>query len=357
MVVHQFIRGRQGSWAQLQGFLESARRLTLARVPLTAFREGSALYRQTVSDLAYARMRYPGHPVIKELEQLVGHAHSLLYQAERAKSRSWTEFWRRTWPMRVRQAAGPILLSTGIFWAAAFVGFVLALANPVLEGLFISPDMRLAIESKHLWTESLTSTAPAAGSRIATNNISVSLLTWGLGLTFGIGTVWLLALNGLMLGAIAAACLRAGMLRPLAEFVVGHGSLELPAIWISGGAGLLLAEALLFPGRFRRGVELRHKGRASVQIVVGIVPILLVAGAIEAFVSPSELPGALKALLGFCLAALLLAYITRSAPTPAAEAARPGRNDTPVASSHPISQDLRNSGPAPADHLNTTAAR
>jgi uncharacterized membrane protein SpoIIM required for sporulation len=323
MVVHQFIRARQGSWAQLQKFVENVRRLSLARVPLDAFREGSALYRQAVSDLAYARMCYPDHPVVRELEQLVGHAHSHLYQAARAKSRSWLEFWLRTWPMRVREAAGSILLSTGIFWAAACVGFVLALANPVLEGLFISPDMRAAIESKHLWTESLTRVAPAASSHIATNNINVSFLTWGLGLTFGIGTVWLLALNGLMLGAIAAACLRAGMLLPLAEFVVGHGSLELPAIWISGGAGLLMAEALLFPGRYRRGVELRRKGRTSVQIIVGIVPILLVAGAIEAFISPSDLPGIVKALLGLCLATLLLVYITWSGRAPATEQ-RPG---------------------------------
>ena len=118
-----------------------------------------------------------------------------------------------------------------------------------------------------------------------------------------------------MLGAIAAACLRAGMLLPLAEFVVAHGSLELPAIWISGGAGLLMAEAMLFPGRYSRGVELRQKGRISVQIMVGIVPMLLVAGAIEAFISPSNLPGVAKALLGLSLALALLGYIISRQPS------------------------------------------
>ena len=278
-------------------------------MPLDVFREGSALYRQTVADLAYARMCFPDHPVVRELEQLVGQAHSLLYQAGRAKSRSWTEFWRETWPMRVRQAARPILLATGIFWASAILGFLLTARNPVLESFFVSPPMRAAIESKRLWTESLTRTAPTASSQIAVNNINVSLLTWGLGLTFGIGTVWLLVFNGLMLGAISAACLRAGMLLPLTEFVVAHGSLELPAIWISGGAGLLMAQAMLFPGRYGRRVELRLKGRSSVQIIVGIVPLLLVAGAIEAFISPSNIPGVAKALLGLSLAVALLGYI------------------------------------------------
>ncbi len=278
-------------------------------MPLGDFREGSALYRQAVSDLAYARMCYPGHPVVRQLEQLVGHAHSLLYQADRSRSRNWVGFWRTTWPARVRQAAGPILLSTAIFWAGALVGFFLTMEYPTLEGFFISPSMRAAIESKHLWTESLTRVAPAASSQIATNNINVSLLAWGLGLSLGIGTVWLMLFNGIMLGAIAAACLRGGMLQPLAEFVVGHGSLELPAIWISGGAGLLMARALLFPGRYSRRVELRLRGRESVQIMVGIVPILLIAGLVEAFVSPSALPGPAKAMLGLTLFLTLLGYI------------------------------------------------
>ena len=161
--------------------LEKARRLSLARVPLDVFREGSALYRQTVADLAHARMCFPDHPVVSVLEQLVGQAHSLLYQAGRARSRSWTEFWRETWPMRVREAARPILLATGIFWASSILGFLLTARNPVLEGFFVSPPMRAAIESKRLWTESLTRTAPAASSAIAVNNINASLLTWGLG--------------------------------------------------------------------------------------------------------------------------------------------------------------------------------
>ncbi len=319
MVVHEFIRARQSAWGRLQVFLETARRLSLARVPLDVFREGSALYRQAVADLAYARMRYPGHPVVKELEQLVGSAHSILYQAGHSRSRNWTEFWLNTWPLRLREAARPILVATAIFWASAVVGFFLTAQNPVLENFFISPPMRASIQAKKLWTNSLTRIAPVASSQIAANNINVSLLTWGLGLTFGIGTVWLLVLNGLMLGAVAAACLRAGMLAPLAEFVIAHGSLELPAIWISGGAGLLMAQAMLFPGRYSRSVELRLKGRSSVQIMIGIVPMLLLAGAIEAFVSPSDLSGITKAAIGLSLAAALLGFIISRQPGPRAE--------------------------------------
>ena len=309
MVVHEFIRSRKDSWARLQAFLEQARRLSLARVPLDDFREGSSLYRQAVADLAYARMCFPGHPVVQELGRLVGQAHSMLYQPGRARSSGWTQFWRRTWPSSVRLAAGPILLAAALFWAAAVVGFFLTAWTPALERFFVSPAMREAITAKRLWTESLTRTAPTAGSHIAVNNINVCLLSWALGLTFGVGTVWLVVFNGIMLGAIAAACLRAGMLAPLAEFVIGHGSLELPAIWISAGAGLLMANAMLFPGRYGRRDEIRLQGRTSVRIIVGVVPLLLVAGAIGAFISPSDAPGVAKALLGLCLGFALLGYI------------------------------------------------
>jgi uncharacterized membrane protein SpoIIM required for sporulation len=318
MTVHEFIRSRQDQWAELGQFLERTRRLSLARVPLDEFRHGSRLYRQAVADLAYARMRFADHPVVGELERLAGLAHSLLYQAGRARSSSWWDFWRRTWPARLREAARPILLTVVLFWVGAAVAFALTAQNPILEGFFISPPMRSAINSGKLWTESVTRVAPSASSRIATNNIQVSLMAWGLGLTFGVGTVWLIFFNGLMIGAVAAACLRAGMLLPLAEFIVGHGSLELPAIWISGGAGLILADALLFPGRFRRGVELRLAARRSVQVMVGIVPLLLVAGVVEGFISPSNLPGAAKAALGFALFLALTAYVI-AAPVPARE--------------------------------------
>lgn len=281
-------------------------------MPLDTFREGYGLYRQAVADLAYARMRYPNQPVVLELEQLVGQGHSLLYQVGKARSRNWTRFWRVTWPSRIREAAGPILLATGLFWVGTIIGAGLTLANPVLEGYFVSPEMREAISSGHLWTESLTRTAPVSGSDIATNNLRVSLIAWALGLGLGVVTAWLMLFNGLMLGAISAACFHAGMLGRLLEFVVGHGSLELPAIWISGGAGLLIARSMILPGRHDRSTEFRLACRRSVEIMVGVLPLLLIAGVVEAFISPGDLPGSLKALLGLILALTLLAYIALS---------------------------------------------
>lgn len=293
----------------MEEFITQTGRLTLARVPLEDFRRGSLVYRQTMADLGYARMRFPTHQVVRDLEQLLGRAHSVIYQARRVKRGDWREFWIRGWPRLATESFPYILTATLIFLAGSAIGFILTAQFPILEAFFISPPMRDAMNSGHLWTESITSAAPQASSAITTNNISVSILAWALGVTFGVGTIWLLIFNGLMLGAISAACLRAGLLEPLAEFIVAHGALELPAIWVAAAAGLMMGQAMVFPGRYSRSVELRHAGLRSVRLLVGVIPMLLIAGFVEGFVSPSNLPAGLKVALAVALAAAYFAYV------------------------------------------------
>jgi len=318
--LHQFISSRHVDWEGLDDFVQQCGRLSLPRVPLDEFRKGSLLYRRTVADLAYARMRYPGSSVVQELERLLAKSHSVIYQARRGTSNGWWQFWLRTWPSAVRSAWRPIGLATALFWIAAVLGFLIAAAQPQFETFFVSQEMRAAIESGHLWTEHISSVSPMASSRIASNNISVSFAVWAVGISFGLGTIWLVAMNGLMLGVIFAACLRAGLFTNLAEFVVAHGSLELPAIWIAAGAGLVMAEPMLFPGKYGRSMELMQAARRSVQIVIGVIPMLLVAACVEGFVSPSNLPGGVKAALGALLAlAYLLFIVFTPAPKPSVD--------------------------------------
>jgi uncharacterized membrane protein SpoIIM required for sporulation len=321
--VHHFINSRHAEWRSLEDFVQQCGQLSLARVPLEQFRTGTALYRRAVSDLAYARMRYPGSSAVKELERLVARTHSVVYQARRETSIGWWQFWLRTSPAAIRGAARPILLAAAIFWIAAAVGLLAAAAQPQFEAFFISPSMREGMAKGHLWTEHITSMAPQASSHIATNNISVSLMVWALGITFGLGTIWQLTLNGLMMGAIFAACLRAGMFAALEEFVIGHGSLELPAIWIAGGAGLVMAQPMIFPARFSRSVELRLAARRSVQIVLGTIPMLLVAAMVEGFISQSLRRGWAKATLGAVLALAYLVYLLAAPAPKSAEIGQP----------------------------------
>ena len=233
----------------------------------------------------------------------------MIYQAKPVKRADWLRFWTHDWPRLVIDSSGHILTAAAIFAATALIGFIVATQRPFMESYFISKEMRAAMNSGHLWTQSLTTAAPQGGSAIVTNNISVSILAWALGATFGMGTIWLLVTNGLMLGVISAACLRAGLFAPLAEFIVAHGSLEIPAICIAAGAGLMMGDAMVSPRRYSRSVELRQAGLQSARLLLGVIPMLLVAGFVEAFISPSDLSATVKIALATSLFAAYLMYI------------------------------------------------
>lgn len=255
-------------------------------------------------------MKFPGHPVIRELEALVGHAHSIIYRQKIVRHGNWRRFWSTEYPCLIRESLRPILLATLIFWTGAVLGVGLTLEVPSLAEAFVSPDMKAALQRRELWTQGITAMAPQASSAIAQNNVFVSLVGWALGITFGIGTIYLLIVNGLMLGAIAVVCMRLGMLAALAQFVVAHGMLELPAIWITSGAGLLLAKALVLPGRYTRKVELQLQGRRSVRLAAGTIPILLIAAAVEGFISPNNaISGSVKCGVAVALGLAFLAYV------------------------------------------------
>jgi uncharacterized membrane protein SpoIIM required for sporulation len=174
--------------------------------------------------------------------------------------------------------------------------------------------MMESIDKHQMWTQSIVSVKPLESSAIMTNNLSVSFATFAFGITAGIGTLWMLAFNGLLFGVVNAACWQAGMLGQLLSFVAPHGVLELPAIFIAGGGGLLIAKGLLFPGVLPRRASLVREGGRAVRLALGIIPMLIVAGTIEGFVSPSDLPVRWKYLLAAALFVLLLLFLMRKTP-------------------------------------------
>ena len=127
-----------------------------------------------------------------------------------------------------------------------------------------------------------------------THNVSVTFLMVAAGITFGFGTVYLLVLNGLLLGAVAALCSKHDLALEFWSFVPPHGSLELSAVAIAGAAGLVIGHALLDPGPYRRSEFLAVRSRAAVKLALGCVPLLVLAGLIEAFFSPSPAPAWMK---------------------------------------------------------------
>jgi uncharacterized membrane protein SpoIIM required for sporulation len=307
MLSLNWVERRKPYWERLEDLCRRARG-GLAGLSRVELRELGQLYRQTAGDLSVAQGDPSGVRLAAYLNQLLGRSHNLIYLGRRPKAAGLVEFYRDTYPRVFRETLPETLWAACIFGAAALAGWAITLHDPGFAHRLLGPQMMETISRREMWTHSVVAIKPLAASAITTNNLTVAFATFALGITV-VGTLWLAILNGLLLGVVGAATWRAGMAVSLWSFVAPHGVLELPALFIAGGAGLELARGLLFPGLLPRRESLAASGRRASQLLLGSIPMLLVAGAIEGFYSPTNSPVAMKFSLAGALFAALLAYL------------------------------------------------
>jgi uncharacterized membrane protein SpoIIM required for sporulation len=309
----RWIQKRRPYWTRIDELLERSEKGGIRALSHHELRELALLYRQTASDLATIRQDPSSQRLAQSLNQLLGRAHNCIYMGKRAEPSRIVTFYRDTFPQVFHETLPYTLAACAVFFALALAGFVMATVDPGFQRYFLGSGMMESIDKHQMWTHSIVSVRPLESSAIMTNNLSVSFATFAFGITAGIGTLWMLAFNGLLFGVVNAACLQAGMIGQLMSFVAPHGVLELPAIFIAGGGGLLIAKGLLFPGTLPRRASLVKEGGRAVRLALGIIPLLIVAGTVEGFVSPSDLPARWKYLLAAVLFGLLLLFVMRKA--------------------------------------------
>jgi uncharacterized membrane protein SpoIIM required for sporulation len=310
-----WIEKRRLHWTRLERLMETSGRKGVSALSPGELQELALLYRQTASDLASVREDPTSNHLALYLNQLLGRAHNLIYMGRKASGRGMWTFFKDEYPAIFRETLPDTLAAFVIFLAAAFAGFLMGIADPSFSRHVLGPGMMETIEKHKMWTDSIVTIKAAASSAILTNNISVAFTTFALGITAGIGTVYMMLVNGLLMGVVSVACWREGMSLSLWSFVAAHGVLELPAIFIAGGAGLGIARGLLFPGSLPRRESLVRAGARSVRLVLGTIPMLLIAGFVEGFVSPSNLRYSVKFMLAGGLFTLLVLYLLRK-PSP-----------------------------------------
>jgi uncharacterized membrane protein SpoIIM required for sporulation len=286
----------------------------LAKLNHQELQELGLLYRQTASDLSVVLEDASSAQLAAYLKQLLGRSHNLIYMGYRPKAGGIVSFYLKTYPGVFRETLPLTLVAIAIFAAGTIAGWAAAIHDPGFAYRLLGPQMMETIERRQMWTHSVVAIKPLAASAITTNNLTVAFTMFASGITV-IGPVWLSLFNGLLIGVVGAATWHAGMAISLWSFVAPHGALELPAIFIAGGAGLDIARALLFPGMLPRREALTKAGGRASRLVLGTLPLLLVAGTIEGFFSPTDAPVAMKFALGGVLFAALLAYLFgRSSP-------------------------------------------
>ena len=310
MTLQQFASTKKKFWDEALLLVARFEKVSTRDLNETEIQRISFLYRLLCSDLAFARSHFPGQSVTAFLNDLVGRCHPYLYKRKGFQWRDVKQFFAVYYPALCRKHARFFLVVATVFITISLLGFALSFLVPELETVFLSPEMIAGLKEGHLWTESLFAVLPAsvASAAILTNNISVTFLAFALGVSV-IGTLYVLLLNGMMLGVILGVCYQYNMTLVLLSFVSPHGFIEITAILFSGTAGLLIGKAWMDPGELSCGDALREKSGDAVRLVVGMIPVLILAGLVEGFYSPrNDFPLWAKLAVGLTLAALLYSY-------------------------------------------------
>lgn len=267
------------------------------------------LYRATSADLALARRRLPGDPVVARLERLVSDARSLVY-ASRPSRPAPIRFLTTGYFELIAARPWQLLASTLLLFGPLIVTALWAHRQPEAALALVPDGYGSIVEPRESTDLGLSPAEHAAmSSQIFTNNIRVTLFAFAGGVTLGIVTGALLVFNGLLFGTLTGLAISAGNLRPFTELIVPHGVLELSCIAVAGAAGLAFGWSIVHAGPRPRRIAVGEEARASVAIALGTAPWLVLAGLIEGFVTPSGFGIGPALAVGFAAGGLYWALV------------------------------------------------
>ena len=318
----QFIRQRRPAWERVEDLLARNAR-AFRHLSGYEIEELGQKYRALTSDLAYAQGHRFGPELIQYLNRLTARAHALVYRSDHETGWSRIKrFFVQTFPAEVRAGIVPIALCAALTVASAVLAYALIGADPD-RALALLPDGIIPERIQRSLHDSNFAFSPqdssAMSALIITNNVRVAFLAFGGGMTLGIVTLWIVLTNGVMLGGMAVLFTKAGFGQDFWATIAPHGVIELTAIQIAAAAGLILAGAVLFPGRLRRADALRIAGRRAGILGAGVGAMLVVAGTIEGFISPLRFSPYVRIAVGILTGIAMLAYFSlsgRARPAP-----------------------------------------
>ena len=306
MTITDFIEKRQKTWQELEDLLSQPRHANAYKLNRLGY-----LYRRITSDLAVARRDFPQERCVVYLNELASRAHSAVYQTSPLKRGSFWMFLRFGFPHLFRSNIY-FILAAFLFFIVPFAGaYWTALKSPDFTEQLIPQEIVRHIKElgQGQWNDTSAGSRNLFASFVMTNNIRVAFLAFAGGILFMVGTVYILILNGIHIGVIAGLCHVHGASLALWSFASPHGYIELTTIFIAGGAGMLLGYSLIAPSQFTRKQALINGAKTAIKLLGGSVVLLVIAGTIEGFISPSELTNAIKIGFGAITGILLYTYL------------------------------------------------
>lgn len=303
-----FIQRNQAKWQRLEQVVSGLGKLTGD--------ETSDLYIQLNDDLAYAQTFYPKSRITIYLNSLLVRLHQHIYRNQRTPRGRFITFWTREVPLAIARARGNLVLSFVVFALAALLGAVSAEHDATFVRLILGDDyVDMTLANMERGEPMAVYGGDSPGSMflyITINNVRVSLICFAMGMFASFGTGLILVYNGIMVGAFQYFFHQYGLLADSALTIWVHGTLEISAIIIAGGAGFTLGNGFLFPGTYTRGESFRRGARTGLKVVIGLVPVFIIAGFLESFVTRHALdmrPWVALAIIGGSLAWVIYYFI------------------------------------------------
>jgi uncharacterized membrane protein SpoIIM required for sporulation len=289
----QFRKEREGTWRELERLVARAEKAGVRSLPAQQLARLPLLYRATLSSLSVARAISLDRNLVEYLESLCARAYFCVYGTTRSLGHAVSGFFGERFPAAVRRFRWHVAMAGLFLVLGTLVGHVLVSRDPDWYYVFVDGDLANGRDPAAT-TEFLRNTLYDGGddstarlgafaSFLFTHNARVGMMAFALGFVAGIPVYLLLFSTGLMLGAFGALYASRGLGVALWGWLLPHGITELLAVVLCGGAGLILAQALVFPGRHTRLRNLAIRGREAGVIVLGAVAMLLVAGLLEGF--------------------------------------------------------------------------
>jgi len=317
-----FVKQRLEKWEAFDTMLSKKRSVNPDQL--------SAYFVELTDDLAYANTYYPNSNTTLYLNNLASRVHQKIYQNKREDRNRLATFWKTELPLLFYQARKPLLYSFIIFALAVMVGAVSAAQDEtftrlILGDSYINMTLNNIAEGDPMRVYKDSKQADMFFA-ITFNNIRVSFYAFAMGIFFSLGTGFILLQNGIMLGAFQYFFYEQGLLAESALTIWIHGTVEIASIIIAGGAGLVMGNSILFPGTYPRLLSFQRGARRGAKMVIGLVPLFIVAGFLESFVTRlTELPAMIKiAIIG--TSALLVVYYFVLYPRKVASHARHSEN-------------------------------
>ena len=315
MTPASFLETRQAAWHRLETLIAKAGRKGVCRLTESELHELTRLYPAVAVDVSRARMYKLSPQTQQRINSLAIAAHGLLYRRKNARPfRAIWQFLSNDYPRLFRRLKVYIVLAAVLLIVPAVATYLCVLQRPSTAYLFVPLGLDMPHTTEEVTAEDISErfrqmpNSPMA-SRIMTNNISVAFNAFALGITAGIGTCYVLLINAMMLGGFFGHFTNHQLTFEFWSFIAPHGVLEIFAIIIAAASGLRMGISLAIPGRITRRASLTRGAREAVYLVLGTIPMFMVAGLIEGFITPSYIPGILKIFLGIMVWAMAMAYL------------------------------------------------